>query len=356
MKRSWKAPGVAAAIAACAILASALFYPGFPHGQTAKASPIPDLLSTLPAGAPTLVYIDLAALRASSFYQHRPDKGPIAIPTQDYADFVRETGFDFEKDLDRVVVGSWPASMGPASGAKEPSRNITIAEGRFDREKIRAYARRKGSVDQQQGREVFHFGATGGPNSLSFLDDHRVAIVAGTKIDPLFAAHSGESAADPVRERAARLDGAAAFAIIRVPPIPENAVPSTAQGAAAEQFLTLARSVQWITLAARPEGDNLRISLEGECDNSTDAHQLQSMLEVVRMFGRASLESPKTKQSMDPATFTQLDSLLGSADVTQSGERVRILLELTPSIFQLSGPRLPNGGNPGQPKALNPKP
>jgi hypothetical protein len=349
MTTTWKTSRMGSAIAACLILAGGLFYLGFPHGKTAKASPIPELLSTLPAGAPTLVYVDLAALRASSFYQHRPDKGPIAIPTQDYADFVRETGFDFEKDLDRVVVGSWPASA-----AKEPAKNITIAEGRFDREKIRAYARRNGSVEQQQGREVFHFGAAGGLNSLSFLDDHRIAMVAGTKMDPLFAAHSGEPAADPVRERATRLDGAAAFAIIRVPPIPENAVPRTAQGAAAEQFLTLARSVQWITLAARPEGDNLRVSLEGECDNSTDAHQLQSMLEVVRMFGRANLESPKTKESMDPATFTQLDSLLTSADVTQSGERVRVLLEVTPGIFQLSGPRVPSGVSPGEPKALNP--
>ncbi len=74
--------------------------------------------------------------------------------------------------------------------------------------------------------------------------------------------------ADPARERAARLDGAAMFAITRVPPIPDNFAAGGAQSA---QFASLARSVQWITLAARPEGDNLRISLEGECDNSTDA-------------------------------------------------------------------------------------
>ena len=135
-------------------LRAVLLYSSFARGETAHASPAPELLSALPAGAPTLVYLDLAAMRASSFYQHRPDKGPIAVPNQDYADFVRSTGFDFEKDLDRVVVASWPAPSG-----KEPKKNVVIAEGRFDRAKIRDYAAQKGKLDHQQGREVFLFPA-----------------------------------------------------------------------------------------------------------------------------------------------------------------------------------------------------
>ena len=107
------------------------------------------------------------------------------------------------------------------------------------------------------------------------------------------------------------------------------------QGAASAQLMSLARSVQWVTLAARPEGDDLRISLEGECDNSTDALQLKSALELLRMFGRAGLESPKTSQSMDPATLAMLQTLLTSAEVTQAAERVRILVELTPDVFKL---------------------
>jgi hypothetical protein len=102
--------------------------------------------------------------------------------------------------------------------------------------------------------------------------------------------------------------------------------------------MSLARSVQWITLAARPEGDNLRVSLEGECGNSTDARQLQSMLEVLRMFGRAGLESPKTRQSMDPAAMAMLQTLLSNAEVTQAAERVRILVEITPDVWRLNSP------------------
>jgi hypothetical protein len=329
MRRNWTTRSIGAAVAACAIVAGGLFYLSLTRGKTANASPAPELLSALPAGAPTLVYLDLAAVRASSFYQHRPDKGPIAVPNKDYADFVRTTGFDFEKDLDRVVIASWAAPSG-----KEQTKNVVIADGRFDRAKIRDYSVQKGKVDHQQGHEVFLFPMSGqmGWNSVTFLDDHRIALVAGPSIDPLFAGHSDDPAADPARDRAARLDGAAIFAITRVPPIPDNFAPG---GAQSTQLASLARSVQWITLAARPEGDSLRISLEGECDNSTDALQLKSALELLRMFGRAGLESPKTRQSMDPATLTMLQTLLSNAEVTQAAERVRILVELTPDIFKL---------------------
>lgn len=336
MRQNWRTSRVGTAAAACTIVAAALFYLTFPHGKNANASPVPGLLSELPAGAPTLVYLDLAAVRNSSFYQHRPDKGPIAIPNQDYADFVRSTGFDFETDLDRVVVASWPAAS-----AKERTRTISIAEGRFDHAKIRDYATSKGKIEQQQGREVFLFPA--GPmawSSVTFLDDHRIAVVAGPSVAPLFAATSDASSADPARERASRVDGAAAFVIARVPPIPDTAGNAGDPGAA--PFAALARSVQWITLAARPEGDDLRVSLEGECDNSTDAQQLKSALEVVRMFGSAGLDSPKTRQSMDPAAVTTLKTLLTGAEVTQAAERVRVLFEVTPDIFKLGEKKKPN--------------
>ena len=110
MQRSRKTLLLSTRVIVAAIAAGLLFYGSFRRSATAHASPAPELLSALPAGAPTLVYLDLAAVRASSFYQHRADKGPIAIPNQDYAEFVRSTGFDFEKDLDRVVIASWPAA------------------------------------------------------------------------------------------------------------------------------------------------------------------------------------------------------------------------------------------------------
>ena len=65
--------------------------------------------------------------------------------------------------------------------------------------------------------------------------------------------------------------------------------------------------------------------------------QLQSALETLRMFGRAALESPKTRQSMDPVMLDILETLLKTADITETAERVRILVEVTPDILKLSG-------------------
>jgi hypothetical protein len=332
LRKITRAFRIGAGVAICALLAGVLFYLSFLRGKTAHASPVPDLLAALPGGAPTLLYLDLAAIRASSFYQHRSDKGPIALPNQDYADFVRSTGFDFEKDLDRVAAASWPAPSG-----KEPRKSVVIAEGRFDRAKIRDYAMHQGKIEQQRGHEVFLFPASdhAGTNSVTFLDDHRLALVAGPSIALLFAGNSGDPATDPARERAARLDGAAMFLISLVPAIPDQPAAPGAAGVGTTQLLSMARSIRWVTVAARPEGDDLRLSVEGDCDTSTDAMEIKSALELLRMFGRASLDSPKTTQSMSPAALAQLQKLLTSAEVTQSAERVRILVELTPEVFKL---------------------
>jgi hypothetical protein len=334
MQASRKTLLLLASVATTAIATALLLYGSFQGGVTAHVSPAPGLLIALPVGAPTLVYLDLAAVRASSFYQHRPDNVAITLPNGDYADFVRSTGFDFEKDLDRVVVASWPASR------EEPRKNVVIAEGRFDRTKIRDYAMRKGKLDHEQGHDVFLFPTSDrmGSNSLSFLDDHRIAIVAGPSFASLFTGRSDDPTADPARERAARLDGAAMFLISRVPPLPDNFAPG---GVQSEQLANLARSVQWVTLAAKPEGDNLRISLEGECDTSTSALQLKTALEILRMFGRAGLDSPKTRKSMDPAALAMLQNLLSGAEVTQAAERVRILVEITPDVWHLGDPAKP---------------
>ena len=63
-----------------ATIAALVSYVSIRRGNSTHASPAPELLSLVPAGAPTLIYIDLAAVRASSFYQHRPDTAPITVP------------------------------------------------------------------------------------------------------------------------------------------------------------------------------------------------------------------------------------------------------------------------------------
>ena len=72
-----------------------------------------------------------------------------------------------------------------------------------------------------------------------------------------------------------------------------------------------------------------------------DALQVKSALELLRMFGLAGLDIPKTRESMDPETLAMLQTLLSSAEVTQAAKRVRILIEITPDVWHLSGPAKP---------------
>jgi hypothetical protein len=340
MQRSRKIAAITAGLAVFAIASAALLFSAFRGGRAAAASPAEELISELPPGAPTLVYLDLAAVRASTFYQHRPNHAPITVPDRNYAEFVQSTGFNFENDLDRVVIAAYPAGAASDQNKQESKRTVMVAEGRFDHQKIHDYALRKGKLDHQQGHDVYMFATDNAAhwNSMFFLDDRRIALVEGSSIAPVLDRQGNASAADPARDRAARVAGAAVFAITRVPAVPDNAAPAGAQSA---QLMSLARSVQWLTAAARPEGDDLRVSIEAECKTDVDARQLQSTLQVLRMFGQAGLESPKTRQSIDPATLSMLETLLKTADVTQSAERVRVLVELTPDIFNLNlmGPR-----------------
>ncbi len=295
------------------------------------------LFSHLPTGAPTLIYIDLAAIRGSRFYRNRPDHAPITVPDKNYASFIAGTGFDFEKDLDRVAVAFWPRS------ASQPQQStVVVAEGRFNRQKIREYATRNGKLSTEQGHEVFLFPAQNSTaaNAVVFLDPQRIALVQGLSVAAVLATHL-QDGSDPVRQRAARMAGTAALAISRVPEIPENASLGGAQSA---QLANLARSIQWITLAANPVGENMRISLDGECKTGADARQLQGALGVLRLFAQAGLADPKTRGRKDTATFEALNALLKSVDVTSSAERVRILIELTPDILKLSGRQKTAGG------------
>ena len=341
MHRYRKTVLIAASLTMLAVGGAVLLYSGLLHSGAADAST--ELLAEVPAGAPTLIYVDLAAIRASSFYQNRPDRSALTLPDSDYTKFVQATGFDFEKDLDRVAIASWPQAL-----SQDQKKTVAIAEGRFDKQKIHDYAMKNGKLDHQQGRDVFLFPArqpaVAAPakvptepswNSLVFLDDHRIALVEGPSIAPVFESHGANAAADPNKERAARVNGAAAFVVSRMPPVPDNFAPG---GMRSTQLAGLVRSLQWITLAARPEGANLRISVEGECLNDTDARQLQSTLDTLRKFGQVALESANTRQSMDPATFDVLENLLKTADIEATAERVRILLEVTPEVLKLGNP------------------
>src|SRR3974390_2427077 len=68
--------------------------------QTARE----DLLSRLPAESTSVVYLDCKDLRSSHFLAPLLAWAPRPQTEDEYAKFMQATGFDFEKDLDRVGI------------------------------------------------------------------------------------------------------------------------------------------------------------------------------------------------------------------------------------------------------------
>jgi len=130
------------------------------------------------------------------------------------------------------------------------------------------------------------------------LDDHRIAMMDGSSIAPVLAPHPVDSRPILCAREPRRVDGAAVFVISRVPLIPDNFAPGGMQSAT---FAGLVR-VRPVDHAGRSSrrGKSARFARKENARPDADARQLQSALETLRMFGRAALESPKTRQSMDP--------------------------------------------------------
>ena len=149
----------------------------------------------------------------------------------------------------------------------------------------------------------------------------------------LSSRRTDDPAVDPARERAARVDGAAAFMITRVPPIPDTAGgaecreprPQIDEPGAIGAVGHAGRRPRATTCAFRSRG------------NVTTARTPYNSSPHWNSCGCSRARPWKVQdanQSMDTATLASLQTVLTSAEVTQAAERVRILLELTPDILK----------------------
>jgi hypothetical protein len=321
-------------VLALGLAASAILYvvlhrrgPGIP---TAGAPPA--LLDLAPQDSTALVYADVAALRASPFLTQLAALAPAPNADRDYAEFIQATGFQYERDLDRVVIAL--RSEGSDSGT------FAIADGRFDRKRITAYALRTGRRATLDGMEVIAVPEKPPvrPVTLAFLGEHRILLANSANLAPLLAqaaaARPGGTLQPEMRERVSRVAGAPVFAVGKLGPSFQRAVADlSAGGLRSDQLDNLLRSLRWLSFAARPEGNALRVALEGETASTRDALQISTTLEGLRLLGKLALADPKTRRQMDPASLALADSILKSADVSRDTEgdvhRVRLTFAIT---------------------------
>jgi hypothetical protein len=334
--------------------------PGVP-----AAGPPPDILSQLPADAPLVAYIDAASLRT---LQTSPLAAALGLASpgpqadRDYASFVRDTGFDYTRDLDHAAIAMWPASFGSAPNEINANRALAIAEGRFDQQKINDYA--------QKGRAI----VTAAPNSLSsvwtisgnppisyeFLSPTRIALSSGDRDDMVRKLADISLKRYGTRERAMqsriqRVAGAPMFAVVRTDHLPQSIYAPLHTSPQLEQ---IARSVQAITLAGQPDRNNLKITIDAECDALKNAVQLAFLLETGKMAGSMALSDPRTRRQMTQEQYVFLQALLARSTIDHQNKLVRITLQITPDMLSAApAPPKPAASHaPAPPHAAAPPP
>jgi len=301
-------------IAAGAVVGLGAYF-GYAH-LAATGNSRESLLRALPTDASAVIYVDIEEFRRAAILKAVTTLGASATGNAttdpEYRQFVNETGFDYEKDLDRVGIAM------TNHGAKQDY--FALADGRFDRKKIETYLRKNGRSEQAGGREIFRV-ATGEPGrevSLEFISYQRIALTDGDDISSKIA--SGTSAAGHAAwmERFSRLAGTPVFALIRQDAAIGGVLSSrTPGGFSSPQLAGLLNQLLWISVAGKPEGDSFRAVIEGECPNEASMRQLAEFLNGITLMAQAGLSDPKLRQQMDPAEREAYVQLLNSVEVTK---------------------------------------
>jgi hypothetical protein len=303
----------------------------------ARAGPAPGLLGQLPPDAPAIAYVDVAALR-------RLPNSPLAVilgltqpnasEDRDYATFVRNTGFDYTRDLDRAAIAFWPGTPASATGDE---RLVVIADGRFDEQKIKAYALRSGTAIPRETRPLYRVPGNP-PVSFEFLSTTRIALASGKDAEGLLTVASPPVRALGVQRRIDRVAGAPIFAVARTDNLPDNFYANFGNATRLEH---LARSVEGLALAGQPEGDRIELALDGECDSIKDALELATLLEFSRVGASIAIRNPQMRRRMTPEQVAFLEQVIHQLQVNHQDRWVRLRLDITPQMLG-TGPLVPS--------------
>ncbi|HXH67611.1 MAG TPA: hypothetical protein VNH19_23500 [Candidatus Limnocylindrales bacterium] len=312
--------------------AIALAWTYFHWHQSDPQSAREDLLSHLPADSTSVAYVDFQELRASAFLSQILSWAPRPQTEEEYAKFVQATGFDYERDLDRVGFSF--------SGSAQSPKTMVVAEGRFDRKKIEAYSAHFGTLKTANGKTIYAVRLSNPPRTayFTFLRDDRMAICNDASC--FFQASGSSTNSEEWREHFLRLAGTPLFVVMRQDSqLLSELSQRTPGGYRSPQLATLLGQLQWISMGAKPEGVQLRVVADGETSNETLVRQLNDMLSGLLILAQAGLDDPKSRKQLDPKLHDAYAGLLKSAEVQKldrgTSKSVRLIFEITPQLLEL---------------------
>src|SRR5713226_2744592 len=140
-KRTWI--GLAAVVV---VLGAAVFF-GYRKWDVQSGSAREEALALMPTDADAILFADFDGLRQTPFIAQLYAWAPKPQADADYAQFVNETGFDYERDIGREAIA--------VEKRGQDSAVFALVDGKFDRQKISAFAKKDGTALKTGGREIF---------------------------------------------------------------------------------------------------------------------------------------------------------------------------------------------------------
>lgn len=288
-----RARAVTAGVVACgAVLAATLGWWGYRNGLVGGSES--RLLERLPTLDAVVLSVDFEALRRSGLLQKlapgKTDQDP------EYAAFVRDSGLNYQTDLDRALV------------AFAPDGTFLLVRGRFDWNKLENYARTHGGscsdglcrmVGSQPDRRISYLALNRHLMALAVSRDD----VAATRLQ-----HSGpqrliEAPADPVWLT-----------------IPASAWKRGSNLPAGTQlFFSGINGADQVLVSVGPSGDELEARLSVDCRSPQEAMALALQLQKAATTLQ-DLLAPRT--ASDAAPPDDLGRLLTAGVFAQTGNKV----------------------------------
>ncbi|HMI52744.1 MAG TPA: hypothetical protein VK525_14595 [Candidatus Saccharimonadales bacterium] len=347
MKTKW------VAAAALLVFLAALGFYGYQRWSSARGGDRNALLAQMPGDASAVIYIDFQESRNAPFFSALYKWAPKPQADAEYGQFLKATGFDYERDLDRIAIATQKHGR--------ESDLFAVAEGRFDRRKIAAYAARFGTIAKQNGYDIYSVPMNDVSRRMTFvfLRDNRIALTDDPNFSLLLAAPAANADAAEWRTRFARLAGSPIFAVLRQDAAAGSALASEAPGGLrSPQLATLLDSLEWITVAAVPQDNGLRIVADGESRSDRIIKQLTDALAGIVQLAEIGLNDAKTRNQLNPRAREAYLELLKSADVSKvdrgTTQSVRLVFDLTPKFLEAAektSPATPEAPSQAKPPA-----
>src|SRR5256885_3271588 len=281
-----------AGIAAVAVVSAGTYF-GYAH-FAATGDSRESLLRALPANASAVIYVDIEEFRRAAILKAVTTLGASATGNAttdpEYKQFVSATGFDYEKDLDRVGIAV------TNQGAKQ--NYFALADGRFDRKKIETHLRKSGRSEQVGGREIFHV-ATGEPGrevSMEFISNERIALTDGDDISAQIASGASNAGHAEWMERFGRLAGTPVFALIRQDAAIGGVLSSrTPGGFSSPQLAGLLNQLLWISVAGKPKSDSFPAVVQSQGPHEASMRRLAGFLNGSTLMAQAGVYEPQMR-------------------------------------------------------------